>query len=556
MKIRPIRADDITWMDLETMKIRNLKIWVRLVGGISIILVIAWSGMIWWATTTQRDTAIGQARDFSQSVHRMTMASLTGMMITGTVAQRAVYLDQIRQSEDIKELRVIRSEGVSKQFGPGAADESQADGVEQQVLQSGKPYMQVIKDGGGESLRAVIPAQAQKNYLGKDCLMCHIVPEGTVLGVVSMRISLDKVNTTVRDFSMKIVAVALGLMIPVILFVYLFITRSVTAPLEKVSHGLADIAEGEGDLTRRLEVEGKDEISETAEAFNVFMEKLQSIIREVKTSADQVLTTSSSLAGASAMVAENSRQQSQDAYSMAAQVEIMTYNIDSVASQAEQVHDVSTQSSELSTHGGEVIHSAAAEMSKITVAVNESSTIIQDLGRQSDQISAIVNVIKEIADQTNLLALNAAIEAARAGEQGRGFAVVADEVRKLAERTSKSTQEIAAMIEKIQHGTKLAISSMEAGVARVGAGTALANQAGESINQIKSGVQQVVDAVSDISAALKEQSQTNSENAHKVESIARLSDENSSAFQDTANTIQYLGELAANLQNVVGRFKT
>ena len=213
------------------IKVRNHKIWIRLVVGISIMLVIAWSGMIWWATVQQRATAIGQARDFSQSVHRMTMASLTGMMLTGTVAQRALYLDQIRQSEDIRELRVIRGEAVSKQFGAGAADESNADAVEQQVLQSGKPYFQVIENKDGESLRAVIPALAQKDYLGKNCLMCHIVPEGTVLGAVSMRISLDKVNSTVHEFSLQIVAVALGLMIPVILFVYWFIKRAVTVPL-------------------------------------------------------------------------------------------------------------------------------------------------------------------------------------------------------------------------------------------------------------------------------------------------------------------------------------
>jgi len=538
------------------MKICNLKIWVRLVVGISIILVIAWAGMIWWATVEQRETAIGQARDFSQSVHRMTMASLTGMMITGTVGQRAVYLDQIRQSEDIKELRVIRGDAVSKQFGPGAADESQADAVEQQVLQSGKPYFQVIKDGGGESLRVVIPAQAQKNYLGKNCLMCHMVPEGTVLGAVSMRISLDKVNATVREFSLEIMAVALALMIPVILFIYLFINRSVAVPLEKVSHGLRGIAEGEGDLTRRLAVCGKDEISEISGNFNAFMDKLQSIIHEVQNSAERVLATTHNLASVSAQVAANSRVQCSEAYSMAAQVEIMTYNIDAVASQAEGVQEVSTRSSDLSTHGGDVIHKAAAEMGKITEVVNESATIIQDLGDQSDQISAIVNVIKEIADQTNLLALNAAIEAARAGEQGRGFAVVADEVRKLAERTTNSTQEIAAMIGKIQNGTKLAISSMVAGVGRVSAGTALANQAGEAINQIKSGVQHVAEAVSDISVSLKEQSHTNSDNAHKVESIARLSEEISQAFHQTADTIRDLEALADSLQSVVGRFRT
>ncbi len=538
------------------MEIRNLKIWIRLVGGISIILAIAWAGMIWWATVEQRETAIGQARDFSQSVHRMTMASLTGMMITGTVGQRAVYLDQIRQSDDIKELRVIRGDAVSKQFGPGAADESQSDAVEQEVLQSGKPYFRVVEDGKGESLRAVIPAPAQKNYLGKDCLMCHTVPEGTVLGVVSMRISLNKVNATVREFSLEIMAVALVLMIPVILFIYLFITRAVTMPLEKVSHGLRDIAEGDGDLTRRLATCGKDEISEISGSFNVFMDKLQSIIHEVQSSAERVLSTTHNLASVSAKVAENSQVQSAEAYSMAAQVEVMTYNIDDVASQAEGVQEVSRRSSELSTHGGDVIHRAAAEMGKIAEVVNDSAAIIQDLGDQSDQISAIVRVIKEIADQTNLLALNAAIEAARAGEQGRGFAVVADEVRKLAERTTNSTQEIAAMIGKIQNGTKMAINSMVAGVGRVSAGAELANQAGEAINQIKSGVQQAVEAVSEISASLKEQSHTNNENAHKVESIARLSEENSLAFQQTADTIRDLEALADNLQSVVGRFRT
>ncbi len=537
-------------------KIRDLKIWVRLVVGISLILVLAWAGMILWATNEQRNTAIEQARDFSQSVHRMTMASLTGMMITGTIGQRAVYLDQIRQSQDVRELRVIRGDGVSRFFGPGEAGESKTDAIEQQVMQTGKPYFQVVNDGNGESLRAVIPAPASKNYLGKDCLTCHVVPEGTVLGAVSMRISLDKVNATVRNFGFQIVLVALGLLIPVILFVFVFITRSVTRPLQYVSAGLSDIAHGEGDLTRRLAVDGRDEISDVSRVFNVFMDKLHGIIQEVQASSEQVLTTTNSLASVSAQVAANSQVQSSEAYSMAAQVEIMTYNIDGVAGQAEQVQDVSRQSHDLSSHGGDIIHKAADEMGKITVAVSDSSQILQDLGKQSDQISAIVNVIKEIADQTNLLALNAAIEAARAGEQGRGFAVVADEVRKLAERTANSTQEIASMIGKIQSGTKLAIHSMVSGVERVNEGTALAHQAGEAINQIKSGVQQVVDAVSEISVSLKEQSQANAENAHKVESIARLSEENSQAFQETANTIRLLEELAINMQNVVGRFKT
>jgi len=303
-------------------------------------------------------------------------------------------------------------------------------------------------------------------------------------------------------------------------------------------------------------VQGKDESGEAAHDFNDFMEKLQGIIGEVKSSTAQVLETSASLAKLSERVAANSQLQSQDAYSMATQVEIMTFTLDGLAGQAEDVQRSSSESSDQSTRGGEVIDAAGTEMNQIARTVNESAAIIQDLGRQSDQISEIVNVIKEIADQTNLLALNAAIEAARAGEQGRGFAVVADEVRKLAERTSASTQEITAMIEKIQNGTRIAIQSMEAGVVRVGEGAALAQQAGEAMSSIKSGIVGVVAAVNDIAASLKEQAHSNAENAHKVESIARLSEENSTAFQETARTIQYIDELAHNLGNLVGRFRT
>jgi methyl-accepting chemotaxis protein len=537
-------------------QLRDLKIWVRLVVGISLILVIAGSGLVAWTTMKQRETAILQAQDFSRSVHLMTMSSLTGMMLTGTIGQRAVYIDQVRKSEDIRELRVLRGEAVANQFGAGTAEETQTDAVEQRVMQSKAAHFEVVSENGGENLRAVIPVIAQKDYLGKDCLTCHIVPEGTVLGAVSMRISLDKVNAAMRDFRVMTLLAALGLIVPVIAFIYLYTKHTVTLPLDEVTRGLRDIAEGEGDLTSRLAVRAKDEIGEAAHAFNDFMEKLQGIIAEVKSGTQEVLQTSASLAQISERLAANSQVQSQEAYSMATQVEIMTFTLDGLASQAGEVQQASEASSADSTRGGEVIDAAASEMGQITITVNESSRIIQDLGRQSDQISQIVNVIKEIADQTNLLALNAAIEAARAGEQGRGFAVVADEVRKLAERTTNSTQEISSMIEKIQHGTRVAIQSMEAGVLRVEGGAALAQQAGEAMARIKAGVGQMVVAVNEIAASLKEQAQSNSENAHKVESIACLSEENSTAFQSTAKTIQYIDELARNLGGLVGRFKT
>ena len=371
--------------------------------------------------------------------------------------------------------------------------------------------------------------------------------------VVGSGIYIDDVSDIFWQRVASTAAILAGICV-VIGGILLVLIRSITHPLSDLV-GAMQATQADNDLTRRVNIHRDDEIGEIAKVFNVLMENLQTIIREVSGSADALLSTVNDLTGITSNAAENSQRQGEGAYSMATQVEIMTYNLENVASQAENVRSVSTQSRELSALGGEVILSAAKEMDKITESVSESSTIIQDLGQQSDQISSIVNVIKEIADQTNLLALNAAIEAARAGEQGRGFAVVADEVRKLAERTSNSTQEITLMIERIQQGTRHAIGSMQTGVTRVAEGSALANRAGEAITEIQSGIAQVVQEVNQMHEFLMEQSVANSENAHKVEAIARLTEDNSQSFAKIAGDVQNLGEQIAALNNVVRRFK-
>ena len=196
-----------------------------------------------------------------------------------------------------------------------------------------------------------------------------------------------------------------------------------------------------------------------------------------------------------------------------------------------------------------------AEMKQIAESVEQSAKLLEELGRHSDRISAIVNVIKDIADQTNLLALNAAIEAARAGESGRGFAVVADEVRKLAERTAKSTQDIASMIGAIQSGTGQAVASMHAGVERVAGGVELARRAGEAMDKIKAGALRVLQSVSDISLALKEQSAASTEIAANVERIAQMAEENNAAVAETTATAHRMERLAGDLQEDIRRYK-
>lgn len=536
-------------------KLRSLKIWIRLVAGISVMLILAWVGIIWWVNVQQQEMGIKQAHDFAASVNQMTIAAMTGMMITGNIADRAVYLDQIKKTENVTDLHLIRGDGVRKEYGPGSADASKADEIEKQVLASGKAYYAIQHSGQGESLRAVIPTLNSKEYLGKNCMSCHDAPSGAVLGVVSMNISLASINSAVRESTLKVVAAALGLTVLLVLFVYFAVRSSVTIPLEKLSRSLSQIADGEGDLTRRLDVVGQDEISKTSQAFNAFMGKLQSVVSEVKTSAEKVLVTARQLAVASGQVTASSDQQCESTASMAAAIEEITVSIAHVSDNSNNAQAMALEAENQSGHGATAVQNAVGEMNKISDSVGRSTQVIRDLGEKSNQISGIVRVIKEIADQTNLLALNAAIEAARAGEQGRGFAVVADEVRKLAERTSTSTQEIAKMIEAIQHCTHSAVEGMEQSSSQVREGVEMAAQASETMTRIEASTRQVQDAVKEISSALREQSSTSTQLAQNVERIAQMTEENGASAKESAQSAIHLEELATTLKTAVDRFK-
>ena len=281
---------------------------------------------------------------------------------------------------------------------------------------------------------------------------------------------------------------------------------------------------------------------------------LRSTIGKVHDDAELLSGAATQLAAAANNVAQSSNQQSDSAVSMAAAVEQLNVSIGHVAENAHGAADITRQSGDTAKHGTEIIVRAAQEMEKIATSVQTVAQTIAELGNQAEQISSIVTVIKDVADQTNLLALNAAIEAARAGEQGRGFAVVADEVRKLAERTAKSTHDIREMIDSIQERAQVAVAAMETAVVQVGVGGELANQANDAIGQISAGAAQVAEAVHNISSALREQGKVTDELSVSVERIARMSEENSRNSNDSACSASYLETLATEMRGAVSHF--
>jgi len=535
--------------------LRSVKIWIRLVVGISALLILAWAGIVWLVAAQQEAMGIRQAREFASSVNQMTLAAMTAMMIQGNMKDRAVYLDQIQKSENISELHLVRGEGINQQFGAGKSGDAKPDGVETAVLASGKPYYAVQQTAQGEILRAVIPTLNFKNYLGKDCTSCHETAPGAVLGAVSMNISLDSINQAGRESTMKVIGVAIGMLVLVVGFIFFFVKTSVSKPLEHLSHNLAQIAAGEGDLTSRLKIEHHDEIGQTSEIFNAFMDKIQSVVADVKKSAVQVMATSHQLAAAAQDLTASSDQQTQATVSMAAAIEEITASIATVSDNANSARDMAMEAGTLSSEGASTVGNVVNEMGLITQSVGQSTQMIQDLDSKSREISNIVKVIKEIAEQTNLLALNAAIEAARAGEQGRGFAVVADEVRKLAERTTVSTQEIGKMIGAIQESTQGSVQSMDLSNTQVIEGMHLAERSGEAMSHIEEGTVKVRDVVDGISTALHEQTQAANQLAQEVEKISQKSEKNSFLAMQSSEAARHLEEQAEMLKQAVDRFK-
>ena len=537
------------------LRFADLKIWVRLTAAIWLVLAVIWIGAIVWTSQVNRDTAIRQAQDFSQSIHEMTMAGLTGMMITGTVGQREVFLDQIKQLSIIKDLHVARSEAVAKLYGPDTKAKRELNTLEQQVMNSGTPYLAVETNAGGSSLHVINPTKASKSYLGKDCILCHQVPEGTVLGIVSMNVSLDSVESEVAAFRIKTAGVALGALGALLVIIYLLTKHFVTAPLEDLRKGLSEIATGEGDLTRRLPVKGNDEVGQCALVFNQMMENFNQLVRQVRDSASQVSARVVALSDSADRVSQSSYLQNEKSSHAAAAVEQLVSSISSIAQSAEHVQHQSQESLARAEEGNRNLGVLVGEMDVVERAVKEMATSVNDFVRNTESITQMTREVKDIAEQTNLLALNAAIEAARAGEQGRGFAVVADEVRKLAEKSSRSAGEIDAITANLSAQSVAVHRSIDEGLHHLESSQSAVASVSNVLQATNGSVTEVGHGLDAIAAATDQQRRFSSDVESSIEAIAGMARENTGTVEQTTGAAHDLKRLAEGLAAMVGRFK-
>ncbi len=350
--------------------------------------------------------------------------------------------------------------------------------------------------------------------------------------------------------------VAIGLFtITILTFAALVMSKLIVGNLQSVIKSLDDIAGGDGDLTKRINNNATDEIGDLVTGFNNFVDKLQNIVRDVISSTTQLATAAEEMSVITSQTKQGMSQQQSETDEVVTAMNQMTSTVENVAKNASAAAAAAKDADEEASKGREVVRQTIDSIGQLAQEVEIAADVIQRLEQDSENIGVVLDVIKGIAEQTNLLALNAAIEAARAGEQGRGFAVVADEVRTLASRTQESTQEIQKMIEQLQTGARNAVEAMVHGRDQAKSSVDQAGLAGESLESITEVVASISNMNIQIAGATEEQSSVADEIKRNVSNISGIAKESAKGAHQTAEAGEELASLASQLQILVGQFK-
>jgi methyl-accepting chemotaxis protein len=519
----------------------------------ALIFVLIMSVVTIYSAQQQKDRLLRLTENQIFDVLHGYLDSMNAMMFTGTMSNREMLKQKIESRDGVVEVRMLRGEEVNKMFGPGFDHEKPLDDLDRRAL-TGEKIVRVEKIEGERMLTIIEPFAAVSNRNGTNCLTCHALPEGTILGAGRLTFSLAERDKAI-DKELLISGVINFVVLLGGLFIINWIMRKVVVkPLSRLKGTMRCIG-NDSDLRPRVSLGANDEFREVGVAVNQMLDKFQPTIKDLAKTMDGLANSAEQLAQVTKNTQNGVVEQERETEQLTVAMGELSVAADEVARNAANAEQAALNARDNAESGSEVVVEVGNSITRLASRVDDAAVVVKQLAEGTQDIGQVSESITAIAEQTNLLALNAAIEAARAGDQGRGFAVVADEVRHLAQRTQEATQQIKDIIEQLVNASNQAVRVMDDSKKEANQSVTESNRASEALVGIAQAVESISEMNSVIATAASEQTSVVSEINKNIIAINQVSHQTSEDTDRTLKESEGVAKISAELDRMVDQFK-
>lgn len=521
------------------------------IAGVFLILLLF---STWFTSRNEKAMVQELATEKAQDIASSYFDGINSLMLTGSMNQSEILRQKTLSHDNVEDVRLIRSKSLTDMYGPGTDQQSITDSLDQQAITGSKIIDYSESNVAGRLVTVIEPIVASADFKGTNCLNCHNVEEGTILGAVRVTYSLAKQDKKIFNDAMLTLAINAALFIIGMFLITLLMRKIVITPLAEMRDTMA-LIKRDSNLGIQLNVHADDEIGQLARTFNSMLGNFSSSLGQVFETINQLTSATDQISSVASQTSDAARQQRSETESVINAIQELENSVHGVRDGANAAAEASIEADQAAASGTEIIKNAIDGIYDLVSEIERAAEVIKRLDEKSNGVGSVLDVIKGLAEQTNLLALNAAIEAARAGEQGRGFAVVADEVRTLATRSHQATEEIEKIIEQLQHEAKDAVKVMNNAKES-------AEQRSEQVQSADSGLNIIADRVthirqinSEMAATADNQNQVAQHVSQCVNNISQLAEQTTQDAEQTNSASENLVMLANQLTKLVNEFK-